>query len=131
MQWHIENTLAGSSRPGYPQTKIITQDEVDAWITEVRQAGIQSIICLLDDNQLAFYNQLPGGLIAYYKAAGFNVAHIPTQDHKNPALCDRELQDIWNAFLELPKPVLIHCSAGKDRTGQATQYIYRKMDGNR
>lgn len=32
-------------------------------------------------------------------------------------------------YHSLPKPVLVHCSAGIDRTGYAITYIIKRMDG--
>ena len=40
------------------------------------------------------YDQLPGGLIAFYRAAGFTVEHIPAKDHQHPPLTTDHLQAI-------------------------------------
>ena len=34
-----------------------------------------------------------------------------------------ELDAVWQVFQRLEKPVLIHCNAGRDRTGVALEYI--------
>ena len=73
----LPELLAKSSRPGYPKKEGISKEVVDEWIEDVRAMGVRSIICFLSDHQLAFYSDLPSGLIQYYRDAGFDVAHIP------------------------------------------------------
>ena len=66
-------------------------------------------------------------LVSYYRASGFQAKDIPVRNYKHPALSDRELKKVWEAYQRLEKPVLIHCSAGLDRTGKAVSYIKRKL----
>ena len=44
-----------------------------------------------------------------------------------PALSEDDLQKIWAAYQALPKPVLVHCSAGIHRTGLAVYYIQKRL----
>ena len=127
--WVLSNVLARGRRPGYPSERgrQVPVAEVDAWIAKVHDFGIKSIICLLSDDQLPLYDQIPGGLIAFYRAKGFTVEHVPAKDHQNPPLTENHLQKIWVAYEGLPKPVLIHCSAGRDRTGMAINHLQRKI----
>ena len=106
LAWEIQDKLARSHRPGYlgERRRTVSRDEVDEWLEEVRAFGIKSIICLLSDDQLPFYGQLPGGgLIAYYQSEGFEVKHVAARDHQDPPLSKGHLRSIWAAYKKLPK----------------------------
>ena len=48
---------------------------------------------------------------------------MPEEDYRSPPLSDETLERAVSGFEELEKPVLIHCSAGIDRTGLAIRTI--------
>lgn len=131
MKWVIAHILARSSRPGYPSQQP-RKVEVDTWVEGLRRAGVRSIICLLRE-ELAFYDPLrlhPEGLLGYYRICGFIVEHVPVKDCESPPLSAAELERVGEAFRELPKPVLVHCSAGIDRTGVAVSYLAAHCGGS-
>ena len=128
--WVIERVLATSPRPGYqpgPEFQVPLH-VVHDWVHETREFGIRSIICLIDRDQLPLYQRaLPQGLVAYYREVGFEVAHVPTFDHLTTPFTPAQYEDAWRAFVDLPKPVLVHCSAGMDRTGRVVEHIMSRL----
>ena len=107
--------------------EFVELNEVDRWIAEVKAQGIKSIICFLADDQLGFYSELPEALISHYRKSGFTVSHIPALDYQSPPLSNEHLERVWEEYRNLPKPVLVHCSAGIDRTRVALDHILRQM----
>ena len=125
--WVIPGVLATSPRPGFSAgaESRVPRETVEAWLSDVADFGIRSIICLLDRDQLWLY---PGGLIERYRSAGFTVAHIPTMDRQTHPFTEVQYEQAWESFQELPNPVLVHCSAGYDRTGRIVAHILSNLE---
>ena len=130
--WVVEGIIATSPRPGFtpgPEHTVV-DGIVEAWVDEAREFGIASIICLIGADQLWLYRRsVPEGLIERYRSAGFEVCHIPTVDQQTHPFTEGQYEHAWESFQRLPKPVLVHCSAGMDRTGRVVRYILDRLDG--
>jgi hypothetical protein len=126
--WTVAKKLARCPRPGYGGERgaSVPREEVDQWLAEARREGVRSIICLLDPDHLGLYADLGVTLGDYYRAAGFDVVHLPTPDHQSPPVPQATLDLAWDSFQRLTKPVLVHCSAGIDRSGAVTAFVFSR-----
>ena len=108
------------------------------WTQKMRTAGIQAIICLMGPAELVHYKAVVSvlgatDLVGLYVGHGFEVCTIPWEDplyrvgqggrsYEDQLLEVRE--QCLRAFDALPKPVLLHCSSGIQRSSQVAAFIY-------
>lgn len=144
MTWVMEKSLACAPRPlryhhvyggSGNDLPAEAKPELDKWIRSVRKEGIVSIICFVSEKELAHYCELlPDGmnLIDYYKSLGFRVCHVPWSDpaHTGYDNFQSEVEEkrpvLLEAYDQLPKPVLVHCSAAIDRSPPVVAYVVLK-----
>ncbi|MHB0923983.1 MAG: protein-tyrosine phosphatase family protein [Bellilinea sp.] len=131
MKTYIPDQLYQSPRPN-PGSHQPSIGDVENWIEAAKMVGIRTIICLLTDNQLEYYSHLPNGLLDIYRESGFNVIHRPITDPVYDSMGWQELAEnlprIYQDYLAADKPVLIHCSAGVDRSPKAAEYIVSQIN---
>ena len=113
-----------------------------AWVRCVRHLGIRSVICLMHPQEFKHYARLDLGvkdLLDLYRTEGLVVRHIPWEDPAHRSAVERssyqeELARVrvetLDAFDALPKPILLHCSAGMDRSSPVAAYIWHERVGN-
>ena len=142
--WLLDGDLACSQRPlRYHPTfggrgKKLPPDAkplVVEWVDRVKSLGIRSIISLLEDHKHHKYyiegelNLHPEGLYGYYRSKGFECCVIPIVDSPRSVKsnCGKALvAEVLAACDRMPKPVLLHCSAGIDRTSPVAAHIVSK-----
>jgi Protein-tyrosine phosphatase len=132
-RWAIRHQLARGRRPGIEGKRgsQVAKSVVDNWIKEAKALGLRSVIVLLDERQLRFYEKLRMDLVSYYRRKGLNVVHIDAPNMRRPPLSDQHLKEVLNAYQRLEKPVLVHCSAGIGRTGAAIRYLKNRLEPRR
>lgn len=107
---------------------------VDDWITFVKVENIRSILSLMHDADLACYRLLGfrnENLLDHLEDAGFHVSSCPYEDpHYKKSSPEEKLLTLVEvrkraliAFRKLPKPVLMMCSSGIDRSAPVAAFI--------
>jgi len=143
LHWVMPGALAVAHRPlryhplhGGSRARLSPEvaPAVEEWADLLQVEGIRSILSLMHDGDTDCYRSLAlgdGDLMAYLEGRGFVVARHPYEDpaHKHtPAPEARRLllrirEDALASFDELPKPVVILCSAGQDPSAPVAAFI--------
>jgi hypothetical protein len=107
---------------------------VDEWIMFVKVESIRSILSLMHDADLACYRLLGfrnENLLEHLADVGFQVSSCSYEDphykksspQEKLATLHRVRKQALIAFRKLPKPVLIMCSSGTDRSAPVAAFI--------
>ncbi len=144
--WVIPKILACAQRPlrhhpryggsGLPipaEAKPLILD----WIEQIRLEGVASIISFMHDRDLRCYRDIDLGglnLVAFLQHQGFRMCPLPWEDPAHSktdstakgAKLEQVRRDSLEAYDRLPKPVLLQCSAGIDRSAPVAAYIWQK-----
>jgi hypothetical protein len=147
--WVIPNQLACAHRPLRHHPKFggsgvslpsASAADVTRWVERVVALGFNGLICLMHHKEIAHYAHLDlgaPGIIALYHSKGLEVCHLPWDDPKHRpshakgsfrAELTRIRANALECFKKLRKPVLIHCSAGIDRSSPVCAYIEYAWD---
>ena len=108
------------------------------WIDWLRLEDIASVISFMHEGDLGCYREIDfegGTLLEELERHGFQVCRLPWKDpahsKTDPALKQAKLQEMRRkalfAFDRLPKPVVLLCSAGRDRSAPAAAYIFESL----
>ena len=146
LAWVIPRALACAHRPlrhhplyggsGLPIPREAHPLILD-WVEQVRMESIASIITFMHDRDLLCYQQIDlGGLTfpAFLEHEGFTVWRLPWEDPAHSktdpaakrAKLERIREEALEAYDQLPRPVLLQCSAGIDRSAPVAAYIWNK-----
>ncbi len=111
-----EQIVYGACRPGYASTRV-SGEEVDRWIAFMKEQGIRRVVCLLEGEQIRYYNSLLKGYRDHFGAE--NVLHAPVPDYTLPSadLLLNKVLPFLNESITGRAKTVVHCSAGVGRTG--------------
>ncbi len=119
-----------------------TRDLIERWVELLKVEGINSILSLMHEKYLGCYSAFgfeSGDLISHLCDAGFEVARCPYEDpHHKSSSKEQKLKTLRSvrtqalaSFLALPKPVLIMCSSGIDRSAPVAAFIVESESDRR
>jgi protein tyrosine phosphatase (PTP) superfamily phosphohydrolase (DUF442 family) len=126
IRWVVTNRYARGRRPGYRGHKQVHREKVDGWISEAKHLGIRSVICVLADDLLKLYSDLPVDLVSYFRQSGLKVEHIPLLDSQWPNMNTKDFKRVLNAY-KLPRPLLLLCNKGRDKGEKFWEQVERAL----
>ena len=121
----VGSLVYGSERPGNAEelnkSAAISPAAVEEWATFMKAQGITRVLCLLNDEELGFYQE--PGYVEGLKKAGFdankiscvNVFTAGAGDKTEAALAENKASG---------EKLLVHCSGGEGRTGLVLAQVF-------
>lgn len=111
-----EETAFGASAPAWADPRT-GPEAVEAWIDAMTERDVGRVCCLLDDRQVARYDDLLGQYREGF--GGDRVLHAPVPDHHlaDADLLTDEVFPFLEAADEVGERAVVHCLAGVGRTG--------------
>ncbi len=99
------------------------QPDADSLTQLVREHGIKSVINLRGSNSVSWYN------VETHTSHQLGLEHFDFALSASQEVNDEELDRILATIAKAPKPLLIHCKSGADRTGLVGALYLYKFDG--
>jgi hypothetical protein len=144
LAWIIPGALASAQRPlrhhplyagsgaiiPKPATNLVFE-----WAARIRALGIKSIVSFMHERDRRCYSELDLGaadITGFFESQGFQVQPLPWEDpgysKADEKTKRRNLESnrakALAAFDGLPKPVLLQCSSGIDRSAPVAAFIW-------
>lgn len=126
-EWVAPLELARACAPASESDDDDLKLGVDEWIGAVRRHGIRSVLCLLSERELAWFENVPGGLLGRYRQRGLQAVSVPVVPDRDPVLTEAERRAILTAYEDLEKPLVVHCLFGQIRSGEAVRFLERRF----
>lgn len=102
---------------------------LDRDLEVLRSDGVTHVLCLVPSEELARHGV--GGLLDAYRAAGFEVRHLPIVDQKACSVKDMSDALAWVHGAVLARAsVVVHCVGGLGRSGMAAACYLRMRGAN-